>query len=118
MLNIGYFADVLLQITSVGICGSDIKYWAYGVCGRFALDGMEMVIGHEACGTVLHVGTNVKHIKNGDRVAIEPGVPCKLCEHCKGGRYNLCKDMRFCATPPVHGNLCQFYTHDADFCYK
>ena len=55
---------------------------------------------------------------SGDRVAIEPGVPCRQCRLCKSGRYNLCKDVFFCATPPDDGNLCQFYKHAADFCYK
>ena len=54
----------------------------------------------------------------GDRVAIEPGVPCRMCTHCKTGRYNLCPDMRFCATPPVDGSLAQYYCHPSDFCYK
>ena len=58
------------------------------------------------------------HKISGDRVAIEPGVPCRLCEFCKGGRYNLCPDVVFCATPPVHGNLSRYYVHAADFCYK
>lgn len=54
----------------------------------------------------------------GDRVAIEPGVPCRYCNFCKEGKYNLCPDMVFCATPPVHGNLSRYYTHAADFCFK
>ena len=54
----------------------------------------------------------------GDRVAIEPGVPCRLCFFCKSGRYNLCPDMKFCATPPINGSLSNFYVHAADFCYK
>ena len=54
----------------------------------------------------------------GDRVAIEPGVPCRYCDFCKSGRYNLCKDVVFCATPPHDGNLCRYYTHAADFCFK
>ncbi|KAG8335549.1 hypothetical protein J6590_064830 [Homalodisca vitripennis] len=54
----------------------------------------------------------------GDRVAVEPGVPCRLCRYCKEGRYNLCYDMVFCATPPVDGNLSRYYTHAADFCFK
>ncbi|PSN35372.1 Sorbitol dehydrogenase [Blattella germanica] len=54
----------------------------------------------------------------GDRVAIEPGVPCRFCQFCKEGKYNLCADMVFCATPPVHGNLSRYYVHAADFCYK
>lgn len=60
----------------------------------------------------------MKNLKTGDRVAIEPGVPCRLCDHCKNGRYNLCPEMIFCATPPYDGNLARFYAHAADFCYK
>jgi len=57
-------------------------------------------------------------LKVGDRVAIEPGVPCRYCDNCKEGKYNLCPDMVFCATPPVHGNLTRYYAHAADFCFK
>lgn len=109
--------EVLLSVGSVGICGSDIKYWMYGKCGRFTVE-KPMVLGHEASGTVVKLGTGVKHLNIGDRVAIEPGVPCRKCKLCKTGRYNLCKDVFFCATPPDDGNLCRFYTHAADFCYK
>ncbi len=51
-------------------------------------------------------------------MAIEPGVPCRRCPLCRGGRYNLCPDVRFCATPPDHGNLARLFVHPADFCYK
>lgn len=54
----------------------------------------------------------------GDRVALEPGVPCRQCSLCKAGTYNLCKAMRFFATPPVDGSLCQFVCHPQDFVYK
>ena len=54
----------------------------------------------------------------GDRVAVEPGVPCRMCEFCKTGKYNLCPDVVFCATPPHDGNLCRYYTHAEDFCFK
>lgn len=77
-----------------------------------------MIIGHEASGIVKKTGKNVKNLIVGDRVAIEPGVPCRLCEFCKGGRYNLCPGMEFCATPPFDGNLRRYYAHAADFCYK
>lgn len=60
----------------------------------------------------------MKNLKVGDRVAIEPGVPCRICEHCKLGRYNLCPEMVFCATPPYDGNLSRYYAHAADFCFK
>ena len=47
----------------------------------------------------------VDNVAVGDRVAIEPGVPCRKCPASKAGQYNLCPNMRFCATPPIHGNL-------------
>jgi len=77
-----------------------------------------MVVGHESAGQVLEVGSEVKHLKAGDRVTIEPGVPCKSCFHCKVGRYNLCPDVKFLATPPVDGSIANFIVHDASFCYK
>lgn len=77
-----------------------------------------MILGHESSGKIIKVGPNVKHLKEGDRVTIEPGVPCRRCDLCKVGRYNLCADVIFLATPPVHGSLARYHTHAADFCYK
>ncbi|KDR24482.1 Sorbitol dehydrogenase [Zootermopsis nevadensis] len=101
----------------VGICGSDVHYVVQGRIGDFIVKD-PMIMGHEASGIVAKVGKNVKHLKEGDRVAIEPGVPCRICRFCKEGKYNLCPDIVFCATPPVHGNLSRYYVHAADFCYK
>ncbi|KAK2581767.1 hypothetical protein KPH14_002246 [Odynerus spinipes] len=109
--------EVLIEMSCVGICGSDVHYLERGRIGDFILRE-PMIIGHEAAGVVAKLGKNVKHLKVGDRVAIEPGVPCRYCSFCKDGRYNLCKDMVFCATPPVHGNLRRYYKHAADFCFK
>ncbi|XP_049871677.1 sorbitol dehydrogenase-like [Pectinophora gossypiella] len=109
--------EVLLRMDSVGICGSDVHYWQSGACGHFLLKD-PMIMGHEASGVVEKIGAKVKNLKPGDRVAIEPGVPCRYCEFCKTGRYHLCPDIEFCATPPFHGNLCRYYKHAADFCYK
>ncbi|XP_037948379.1 sorbitol dehydrogenase [Teleopsis dalmanni] len=109
--------DVLLAMDSVGICGSDVHYLVNGRIGDFILT-KPMVIGHEASGVVVKLGSKVKHLTVGDRVAIEPGVPCRLCTHCKTGKYNLCAEMVFCATPPYDGNLTRFYRHPADFCFK
>ncbi|KAK9761408.1 hypothetical protein K7432_013715 [Basidiobolus ranarum] len=77
-----------------------------------------MVLGHESSGVVVEVGEGVTHLKPGDRVALEPGVPCRMCQHCKTGHYNLCPEMEFAATPPYHGTLTEYYTHPADFCFK
>ncbi|XP_069695339.1 sorbitol dehydrogenase-like [Periplaneta americana] len=109
--------QVLLQMACVGICGSDVHYLVRGRIGDFIVNA-PMIMGHEASGIVAKVGKNVKHLKKGDRVAIEPGVPCRVCEFCKKGKYNMCPDIVFCATPPVHGNLSRYYVHAADFCYK
>uniref|UniRef100_A0A0K8V7I9 Sorbitol dehydrogenase n=1 Tax=Bactrocera latifrons TaxID=174628 RepID=A0A0K8V7I9_BACLA len=109
--------EVLLKMDSVGICGSDVHYLVHGRIGDFVLT-KPMIIGHEASGIVAKVGKKVKHLAVGDRVACEPGVPCRYCDHCKAGQYNLCPDMIFCATPPYDGNLTRYYKHAADFCYK
>nr|KAF6388996.1 sorbitol dehydrogenase [Myotis myotis] len=109
--------EVLLKMHSVGICGSDVHYWQHGRIGDFIVK-KPMVLGHEASGTVVKVGSLVKHLQQGDRVAIEPGAPREIDEFCKIGRYNLSPTIFFCATPPDDGNLCRFYKHDANFCYK
>lgn len=75
-----------------------------------------MVLGHESAGTVVSVGPGAKHLKAGDRVALEPGVPCRHCPYCKDGKYNLCTDMRFAATPPYDGTLAKYYVLPEDFC--
>ncbi|CAN0168919.1 unnamed protein product [Ascophyllum nodosum] len=86
-------------------------------CADFVVE-KPMVIGHEAAGIVTEVGSAVTNLTRGDRVALEPGIPCRLCEHCKSGSYNLCEKMAFHATPPVHGSLARFVTHPSDFCFK
>ena len=109
--------EVLLSMHSVGICGSDVHYLKNGRIGNFIVE-KPMVLGHEASGIVTEVGGDVTHLQKGDRVAIEPGVPCRICDFCKSGRYNLCADIFFCATPPDDGSLCRYYKHAADFCCK
>jgi L-iditol 2-dehydrogenase len=109
--------EVLLEMQSVGICGSDVHYWKRGCIGDFIVRA-PMVLGHESSGKVIKVGPNVKDLKEGDRVTIEPGVPCRRCDFCKTGRYNLCADIIFLATPPVHGSIARYHTHAADFCFK
>lgn len=72
-------------------------------------------MGHEASGIIEAVGTAVSRVKPGDRVAIEPGLPCRRCKQCKSGRYNTCPAMRFAADPPTDGNLVRFYKVEEDF---
>ncbi|KIW88118.1 D-xylulose reductase A [Cladophialophora bantiana CBS 173.52] len=109
--------DVLLQVNYTGICGSDVHYWQHGRIGHFVVKE-PMVLGHESAGTVLEVGSGVKSLEKGDRVAMEPGIPCRHCVRCKEGKYNLCPDMAFAATPPYDGTLAKYYVLPEDFCYK
>uniref|UniRef100_A0A1I8HMA2 Sorbitol dehydrogenase n=1 Tax=Macrostomum lignano TaxID=282301 RepID=A0A1I8HMA2_9PLAT len=109
--------QVLLRMDSVGICGSDVHYWTHGAIGDFVVR-QPMVLGHESAGVVTEVGAEVDSLRPGDRVAVEPGIPCRFCDLCKSGRYNLCPDVKFLATPPVDGSLSGWHVHDADFCFR
>ncbi|GMF79669.1 hypothetical protein AFCA_010285 [Aspergillus flavus] len=77
-----------------------------------------MVLGHESSGVISKVGSAVTTLKVGDHVAMEPGIPCRRCEPCKEGKYNLCEKMAFAATPPYDGTLAKYYVLPEDFCYK
>lgn len=109
--------EVLVKLEYVGICGSDLHYYETGAIGDFVVEP-PFVLGHEPGGTVVEVGKNVKHLKVGDRVALEPGKTCGHCEFCKTGRYNLCPDVVFFATPPVDGVFQEYVSHEADLCFK
>ncbi|TVY35682.1 putative D-xylulose reductase A [Lachnellula occidentalis] len=109
--------DVLIAVNYTGICGSDVHYWVEGGIGAFIVE-KPMVLGHESSGTIVSVGESVKSLKVGDRVAMEPGFPCRRCAPCLSGHYNNCPDMHFAATPPIDGTLAGFYTLPEDFCYK
>jgi len=109
--------QVVIQMKSVGICGSDVHYYAHGSCGIFKVNG-PIVLGHECSGVVAEIGSKVQNLKPGDRVALEPGIPCRYCIQCRTGNYNLCPDVQFLATPPYDGSLAQFILHESDFCYK
>ncbi|CAH0687639.1 unnamed protein product [Spodoptera exigua] len=109
--------EVLVKMDCVGICGSDVKLYTTGACGMETISE-PVVIGHEGAGVVVEVGSKVSSLVVGDRVAIEPTQPCRACEYCKVGRYNLCVAPRYCSTTGAPGNLCRYYKHVADFCHK
>lgn len=75
-------------------------------------------MGHEASGVIHEVGPAVTRVAVGDRVAIEPGIPCRRCKQCKAGRYNICPSIVFAASPPIHGTLARFFRSPEDFVYK
>lgn len=108
--------EVLVKVTAVGICGSDVHYYEHGRIGEFVVES-PLVLGHEAAGQVVAVGKGVAADRVGKRVALEPGVGCRQCSYCHQGRYNLCPDMRFFATPPIDGALCEYVVLPADHAY-
>jgi L-iditol 2-dehydrogenase len=101
--------EVLIEIRSVGVCGSDVHYYEHGRIGDFVLEA-PMILGHESSGVIRATGTSVSGLTVDQRVALEPGVPCGHCQQCRHGRYNLCPDIRFFATPPVDGTLTRYVT--------
>ena len=109
--------EVLVKLEHVGICGSDVHYYETGRIGDYVVKP-PFVLGHEAGGVVVEVGKNVKHLKSGDKVALEPGKTCGQCEFCREGKYNLCPDVIFFATPPVDGCFLEYVAHPASLCFK
>ncbi|GAB3566528.1 NAD(P)-dependent alcohol dehydrogenase [Spelaeicoccus albus] len=109
--------EVLIEVLAVGVCGSDIHYYEHGRIGDLVVRS-PLVLGHEASGRVVALGDGVRSLAVGDRVALEPGVPCGACRECRSGRYNLCPDVRFFATPPIDGTFAEFVTLPADFAHR
>lgn len=108
--------EVLVRIGSVGVCGSDVHYYRHGRIGPHVVRE-PMVLGHEPGGVVATVGPGVAAPEPGQRVSIEPGVPCRACAQCLAGRYNLCPDMRFLATPPYDGAFAEYLVTPAAFAH-
>ncbi|MEO3886405.1 NAD(P)-dependent alcohol dehydrogenase [Nonomuraea sp. B5E05] len=108
--------EVLVQVNAVGVCGSDVHYYQHGRIGDFVVE-RPMVLGHESGGVIAGVGPGVDASRMGQRVSVEPGVPDLTCPECLAGRYNLCPDMRFFATPPIDGSLAGFVTVHAAFAH-
>ncbi len=105
--------QVRVRVAAVGVCGSDTHYFDHGRIGSYVVK-TPLVLGHEASGVIDAVGPGVDQARVGQRVSIEPGVPCRKCEQCLAGRYNLCPQMRFHATPPIDGSLAELVvTHEA-----
>uniref|UniRef100_A0A2N9FVL1 Enoyl reductase (ER) domain-containing protein n=1 Tax=Fagus sylvatica TaxID=28930 RepID=A0A2N9FVL1_FAGSY len=109
--------DVKVQVKALGICGSDVHHFKNMRCANFIVK-KPMVIGHECAGIIEEVGSQVKNLAVGDRVALEPGISCRQCNLCKDGRYNLCPEMKFFGSPPTNGSLANKVVHPAYLCFK
>jgi len=109
--------DVLLRIDSVGVCGSDVHYY---VNGRIANQVVEYpaTLGHECGGTVMEIGSAVRRLSVGDRVAVDPALACGKCDQCAKGRVNTCRNLRFMGCPEqAPGAVAEFSVMPADNCY-
>jgi D-xylulose reductase len=109
--------DVRIAIENVGVCGSDVHYFTHGRIGPFVVEA-PMVLGHEASGRVVEIGSAVKSLAPGDRVCMEPGIPDPTSRASRLGLYNVDPAVVFWATPPVHGCLTRSVVHPAAFTYK
>ncbi len=108
--------EVLLKIRAVGICGSDLGRYR---CGRDADNEISkpLVLGHEFAAEVIKAGRDVKNLRPGQRVAVDPALNCEKCEWCLSGNPNLCSDMIFFGTDPVDGVLCEYVAYPARLCF-
>jgi D-xylulose reductase len=109
--------DVRIRVHTVGVCGSDVHYYTHGRIGDYVVRA-PMVLGHEGSGVVAEVGANVRDLKVGDRVCMEPGIPDLASRASKLGLYNVDPAVTFWATPPVHGILTGSVVHPAAFTYR
>jgi D-xylulose reductase len=109
--------DVRIALRTVGVCGSDVHYYTHGAIGPFVVRA-PMILGHEAAGVVIETGSEVRELKPGHRVCMEPGIPDPTSRASRLGKYNIDPSVRFWATPPVHGILRPTVVHPADFTFK
>jgi L-iditol 2-dehydrogenase len=108
--------EVLVEIRAVGVCGSDVHYYEEGRIGSFVVRE-PLILGHESMGTVVALGKEASKHEVGERVTLEPGVPDGTCRECRAGRYNLCPNVRFFATPPIDGAFTNYVSIHEDFAF-
>lgn len=108
--------EVLVEIKAVGVCGSDVHYYEEGRIGSFVVRE-PLILGHESMGTVVRLGEGATKHEVGARVALEPGIPDMTCRECRAGRYNLCPNVQFFATPPVNGAFTNYVNIHEDFAF-
>jgi L-iditol 2-dehydrogenase len=109
--------EVLIAVSAVGVCGSDVHYYREGHISDYVVSA-PLILGHEVAGTIVAVGNDVSPARVGQRVSVEPQHPCRVCDQCKAGRYNLCSQMTFYATPPIDGAFCGYVTIQDDFAHS
>jgi L-iditol 2-dehydrogenase len=108
--------DVLIRMRSVGVCGSDIHYYRTGRIGSQVVQ-FPFVLGHEGAGVIEKTGSGVTALKPGDRVAIDPAMPCHNCDQCRDGRPHTCRNLKFLGCPgQAEGCLSEYIVMPASSC--
>lgn len=111
--------EVLIGVEYVGICGSNLHMFLHGATTPPEDPGKKLVLGHECAGRVVEIGGGVQNIRVGDRVLIEPGVPCGRCRYCRSGRYNLCPEVAFLdVQPEYHGAMREYVAFPASHVFR
>ena len=110
--------ELQIKLEYVGVCGSDLHFYQEGQLANWTLDG-PLALGHEPGGVVTAIGEGVEGFAIGDKVSIEPAVPCGECEDCRKGHYNLCKNIKMLAIPGERDGVnAEYCVHSASMCYK
>jgi L-iditol 2-dehydrogenase len=109
--------DVKIRMSVVGICGSDIHYYTQGQIGSQVVE-YPFAVGHEGAGTVVETGKDVKRVKPGDIIAIDPAMPCWECDQCLAGRHHTCRKIKFLGCPgQAEGCLMEYLVMPEESCF-
>lgn len=108
--------DVLVKVAVIGVCGSDTHFYLDGRIGDLIVDG-PIILGHETSGSIVAVGENVSEDRLGELVAIEPQRPCRRCDKCLQGDYNLCRNIEFYGAYPIDGSFSEYAVIPSDFAF-
>lgn len=110
--------DVLIRMKTLGVCGSDIHYYVSGKIGSQVVE-YPFAVGHEGSGEVAAIGKEVTKVKPGDRIAIEPAMPCWECDQCLAGRPHTCRNLRFLGCPgQAEGSMSEFIVMPETSCFR
>lgn len=109
--------DVLIKMTALGICGSDVHYYTRGKIGSQQVE-YPFTVGHEGAGIVIKTGTAVKKVREGDIIAIEPAMPCHACDQCHAGRYHTCRKLKYLGCPgQAEGCMSEYLVMPEESCF-
>lgn len=109
--------DVKIKLSSIGVCGSDIHYYAEGKIGSQVVE-YPFPVGHECSGIIMEVGENVTDLKPGDLVVVDPSVHCGHCDQCLAGRPHTCRNNKFLGCPgQLDGCLSEYIVMPAFTCF-